>query len=127
MYMNDSIRLKTRLAAAVKKQQAALAKLGDLLADPSSSSALIRESQETVARLHAHQQRIMQELKLVDLERPERYGGENARSGRGSIREIVFEILDKIVMPTCPGTHSEFATLLYGISVPAGRFASLRR
>jgi hypothetical protein len=126
--MNNATRLKTRLAAVVKKQQAALAELGKLLANPASSSvSTIDETQATVARLNAQQQRIVQDLKLSDLERPERYGAYNARSGQRPIREVVLDILDELGVPSSPGTLSECAAVWSGMSIPAGRFASLRR
>ncbi len=124
--MADTTRLKARYAALVKKQQAALGELGELLADPSSSSTSINEKQATVARLNAQQQRIIQELKLSDLERPERYGSYNARSGQRPIREVVLDILDELSVPSSPGTLSECA-VWSGMSIPAGRFASIRR
>jgi hypothetical protein len=125
--MNDTKRLKSRLAAVVKKQQAALAELAKLLADTASSTISIDEPQAAIARLNAKQQRIMQELKLRDLERPERYGAYNARSGQRPIREVLLDILDELGVPSSPGTLSECAAVWPGMSIPAGRFASLRR
>jgi hypothetical protein len=125
--MSDTTRLKSRLATLVKKQQAALAELGELIANPASSSTTINESHATVARLNAQQQRIVQELKLSELEGPERYGSYNARSGQRPIREVVLDILDELGVPSSPGTLSECGAVWSGMSIPAGRFASIRR
>ena len=80
--MADSTHLKARLAVIVKKQQAALDQLGTLLAESNSSTASIEGAQAVVARLSAQYQRLVQELKMADLEKPERYGSYNARSGQ---------------------------------------------
>ncbi len=125
--MNQTAHLKSRLAAVVKKQQVALAELGKLLASPGSSSNAIDEIQAVVARLNSQHQRIVQDLKLCDLEKPERYGAYNARSGQRPIREVVLDILDELGVPSSPGTLSECAAVWFGMLVPAGRFASLRR
>src|SRR5260370_4341739 len=125
--MSDTMRLKARYAALVKKQQAALGELSELLRDPASSSTAINEIQATVARLNAQQQRIIQELKFSDLEKPERYGSYNARSGQRPIREVVLAILDELGVPSSPGTLSECAAVWSGMLIPAGRFASIRR
>ena len=125
--MSDTMRLKARYTALVKKQQAALAELSELLRDPASSSTAINEIQATVARLNAQQQRIIQELKFSDLEKPERYGSYNARSGQRPIREVVLDILDELGVPSSPGTLSECAAVWSGMLIPAGRFASIRR
>src|SRR5260370_25467486 len=84
--MSDTMRLKARYAALVKKQQAALGELSELLRDPASSSTAINEIQATVARLNAQQQRIIQELKFSDLEKPQRYGSFKPRPGPRPIR-----------------------------------------
>src|SRR5947208_266012 len=125
--MSDTMRLKARYAALVKKQQAALGELSELLRDPASSSTAIIEIQAAVARLNAQQQRIIQELKFSDLEKPERYGSYNARSGQRPIREVVLDILDELSVPSSPGTLSECAAVWSGMLIPAGRFASIRR
>lgn len=75
----------------------------------------------------AQQQRIVQELKLSELEKPERYGSFNARSGQRPIREVVLDILDELGVPVSPGTLSECGAVWSGMSIPAGRFASIRR
>jgi hypothetical protein len=125
--MSDVTRLKARYAALVKKQQAALAELSALLANPASSSTSINNAQAAVGRLNAQQQRIVQELKLSELEKPERYGSYNARSGQRPIREVVLDILDELGVPVSPGTLSECGAVWSGMSIPAGRFASIRR
>jgi hypothetical protein len=125
--MSDTMRLKARYAALIKKQQTALGELGELLRNPGSSSTAIDELQATVARLNAQQLRIIQELKLSDLEKPERYGSYNTRSGQRPIREVVLDILDELGVPSSPGTLSECAAVWSGMSIPAGRFASIRR
>lgn len=125
--MSNTIRLKTRFAALVKKQQAALAELGEIIANPASSSTAINDAQAAVARLSSRQQRIAQELKLCDLEKPERYGSYNARSGQRPIREVVLDILDEVGVPVSPGTLSECGAVWSAMSIPAGRFASIRR
>lgn len=127
LVMTDITRLRSRFGTLVKKQQVALAELGKLLANPASSSTKINETQATVARLNAQQQRIVQELKLSELERPERYGSYNARSGQRPIREVVLDILDELGVPSSPGTLSECGAVWSGMSIPAGRFASIRR
>jgi len=125
--MADSTHLKARLAMIVKKQQAALDQLATLLAESNSSAASIESAQVAVARLSAQYQRLVQELKMADLEKPERYGSYNARSGQRPIREVVLDILDEMGVPCSPGTLSECAAVWGGTAIPAGRFASIRR
>jgi len=127
LLMADLTALKKRLSAVAEKQQAALKELTELLADPKSSAGSLEACQKTIARLAAQQQRIAQELRMADFERPERYGAYNARSGQRPIREILLDILDEVGVPSSPGTLSECAAVLAGVSIPSGRFASLRR
>jgi hypothetical protein len=125
--MRDQNRLKARLTAVISKQREALDQLGRLLSKTGSTPASIQSSQEIVTRLTAQYQRLVQELKVADLEKPERYGSANSRSGQRPIRELVLDILDEIGVPSSPGTLSECAAVWAGITLPAGRFASLRR
>src|SRR5260370_21397386 len=102
--MSDTMRLKARYAALVKKQQAALGELSELLRDPASSSTAINEIQATVARLNAQQQRIIQELKFSDLEKPERYGSYKARARHRPIWAVVLDNLREPGVPSSSRT-----------------------
>jgi hypothetical protein len=125
--MRDSDSLKFRLAAVVKKQRAALDRLGVLLTNPDATRASIEDAQALVERFAAQYQRLIQELKLAELEKTERFGSHNSRSGQRPMRELVLDILDEIGVPCSPGTLSECAAVWTGIQLPASRFASLRR
>src|SRR5260370_38949744 len=112
--MSDTMRLKARYAALVKKQQAALGELSELLRDPASSSTAINEIQATVARLNAQQQRIIQELKFSGLEKPERYGSQQARLRSPEIRGVVVGNIQELCVASSLRNILESACVLSG-------------
>jgi hypothetical protein len=125
--MRDPDTLKRRLAAVVKKQRAALDELQAQLTKTTTTPAGIEKAQRAVDHLSAQYQRVAQELKVAELEKTERYGSYNVRSGQRPMREVVLDILDEIGVPCSPGTLSECSAVWAGIWLPAGRFASVRR
>jgi hypothetical protein len=120
-------RIRQRLSSVVAKQQAALADVARLLSDSRASAAAIEIAQERVNKFSAEHRRLMDELKLAQLEEPERYGVYRPKAGQRPIREQVLDILDELGVPSSPRTVSEFAVASIGLEIPVNRFSSLRR
>jgi hypothetical protein len=120
-------RIRQRLSDVVAKQQAALGEVGRLASDSKASRAAIEIAQERVDKLTAEQRRLMDELKLAQLEGPERYGVYRPKAGQRPIREQVLDILDELGVPSSPRTVSEFAMASMDLEIPVNRFSSLRR
>jgi hypothetical protein len=119
--------LRERLAELAQKQQALQGKFAQLLEDPQATSAAIERTQREINRLAARQTQLVADLRLAQLEAPERYGVPAGLAGQRPLRELVLDTLDEIGVPAAPRVISDFARATQRYSLPAERFASLRR
>lgn len=123
----DTDRARQRLAHILEKQRAALQELGHLLSARQASAAAIDQAQVRINRLNAEYARLVQDLKLAQLEAPGRYGAYRSRAGQRPMRELVLDIIDELGVPCPPRVVSEFALACMDLHLPVARFASLRR
>jgi len=128
-YMNDSreTKLRKKLAALAQKQRDALDRFQRLLESENASPGKIEQEQEKLARLDAERSRLISELRIVQFEAPQRFGGYGVSGGQRPMREQVLEILNEIGVPAAPRVVSDFADARCALVLPSARFASLRR
>lgn len=119
--------LRDRLKQVVEKQQQVLMQLQELISDSDASSASLERTQRQLNKLSAEQTQLIADLRLTQLETPDRYGAYGGLTGHRPMREEVLDILDEIGVPASPRLISDFATAVYGRELPVERFASLRR
>jgi hypothetical protein len=126
METQTQARLRERLTQSVEKQRGLLEELERLIRDPSNSSATI-DVQRRLSRLAAEQARLVAELEVAQLAPSDRVKTAAGLAGQRPMREQVLDILDELGVPVAPRVISEVALACYGRSLPAARFASLRR
>lgn len=119
--------LRERLAQLAQKQQALQAEFAQLLQNPRATSAAIERTQREINRLAARQTQLVAELRLAQLEGPDRYGARGGLAGQRPLRELVLDTLDELGVPAPPRMISDFAMATHRYALPAERFASLRR
>jgi hypothetical protein len=119
--------IRAKINEAIKAKQDSLAKVGNLLSDPATSPAMLDAAQAEDDRLSAVWSRLMHELRVAQLESPDRFGAYRPRAGQRPMREQVLDILDELGVPNSPRVVSEYAQACLGIELPVARFASLRR
>lgn len=126
MEMETQARLRERLTQSVDKQRGLLEELEYLIHNPGDSSATI-DVQRRLSRLAAEQARLVAELEVAQLAPLDRVKPAAGLAGQRPMREQVLDILDELGVPVAPRVISEVALACYGRSLPAARFASLRR
>ncbi len=119
--------LREALGRLAQEQQALQAEFAQLVQDPQATSAAIERTQREINRLAARQTRLVAELRLAQLEAPERYGAHGGLAGQRPLRELVLDILDEIGVPAAPRLINDLAMATHGYALPTERFASLRR
>ena len=80
-----------------------------------------------VKRLGAERTRLIEELRLAQFEAPERFGLYRPRAGQRPMREQILDLVDELAVPVMPRTIFDYALATLNLSLPAERFASLRR
>jgi hypothetical protein len=119
-------RLRERLTRSVDKQRGLLEELERLIHDPHNGSQTV-DVQRRLSRLAAEQARLVAELEVAQLAPSARVKTASGLAGQRPMREQVLDILDELGVPVAPRVISEVALACYGRSLPAARFASLRR
>lgn len=119
--------VRGKMAGLAQKQAALQEEYARLLQDPTASSAAIERAQREINRLAAQQTRLVAELRIARLDSADRLGGPGALAGQRPLRELVLDALDELGVPAPPRVVSDFAAVAHGWTLPAERFASLRR
>lgn len=120
-------KIRAQLARVAAKQRELLESFHLLLTKGNGTTAELERAQREQSRLAAEQTRLLAELRIAQLETPQRFGSYSAAAGQRPMREQVLEMLDEIGVPSAPRTISEFAAAYCSLSLPPTRFASLRR
>jgi hypothetical protein len=124
---SDLISVEQDLRACLEATASANQRLQDLLQDSAATAADYAAVHLELTRLNAERGRLMAALQRG---RDVRDGG--TPRGRGAadgrpLRELVLDVVDAVGVPVAPRVVADYGQARFGVRIPAGRLASLRR
>lgn len=122
---SNQTQLRQRLHQVADRQRSLLSDFTEALTagDHATQTAIEPKLRKSQAEL----QRLSDELRYTRLEQNVAAPRTHARMTGKTVRERALDAIDEIGVPVSPSTVSDFCHATTGFSIPASRFASLRR